>query len=428
MTNLRASPSGRLLDVAAGEQAAGLQTAWAIDPLTGNDEGPGTVAAPLRTMAEFNARWQNILARVPATLQLVGDVLDQPLWLRGTNFATGASLTVSGTVTTSPTVATITVVTGLNVAGATLQPFQLTTTGIDWTTVALGSRLLASNGSIAWIRNVVDANNVVVGAFSTSATISVVPTAGLTLSVQTLSQALAPNLNISAVDKTTVVSIKDLSFTTCSFSTNATFSGNLLINGCEFKSELSAIVKSVGGLTLRASRFTMVAGSSVLTFVAAASALNVFAAVFSGATSGAISSSSSGTVVHQHTCILNAQLSVTQGAFVSMNTSCHIQHTTVAVLIDTLGFLNTGICSISGSAGASIGVDVRCGWFIWNSTGKPTITGATDCRVGNVTYTYAALGDGKTSSYLDAVPPVTNLLLNTGATRGPAIATMSRNA
>lgn len=413
------------------DPAFGAQTSWAINPGTGSDSGPGTPAEPLRTQAEFNRRMAApMLVTVAATLQLVGDVVDAPLWLRGTAFAAGASLTVSGTATAQTGVATITLVTSLNTAGAgTLQPWQLQTTGKDWTTVALGSRLLLSNGSQGFIRNVIDANNVVVGALSTTALTTVTPTAGLTITLQTLSRALPSNVDVQAVDSTAVVTVQLCSFDTGNLTGRAPAQGNILFFGCEIKAPTgTTTLTTVGGMQVRGCRFTMAAGSPVMTFRSAAGILNIFSTVWSGATTATVTPNSPGHHQWQHACLLGAQVLVQGSALLQVASSFNIQHTTTAVRLDTMGQLNAGITIVTGSAGAGTGIDVRCGIFIWlQLANRPTITGANDCAVAGVVYTYAALGSGKTAALLDAIPPTVTPVGNTDPNRGPGIATLAQS-
>ena len=430
------SPTGNILSpvvefFGVPDPAFGAQTDVAINPGTGNDAGPGTVAQPLRTMGEFNRRYAGLLVTAAATLQLVGNVLDAPLWLRGTSFGPGASLTVLGTVT-ALAAATITLVTGLNTAGATLQPFQLTTTGIDWTTVPLGSRLLASNGTFAWIRNVIDANNVIVGSFASLVSTSVVPTAGLTLTVQALSQAQPPNLSIQALDSTGVVTMRDLAFVGANVVSQAPFQANVLIFACEIQVQGQAsVVSSVGGIQFRSIRWTMLAAASIVTYRCSGAQLFLLSAVWSGATTGTINANvPGGFIVMQHATIQLATLAVSTMGALQLNTSCNINHTTTAVIVDTNGFLQAGTCVVTGTAGSGVGIDLRCGLYIWTGAGgRPTISGATaDCRVALVPYTYAALGQGKTAALLDAIPPTVTPVVSGDLNRGPGIATLSRAA
>lgn len=408
----------------------GQQTAWRIDPFTGNDANAGTPAAPLRTMAAFNARQASLLVTVAQTLELVGDVIDAPLWLRGTSYAAGASLTVSGTVTTIGT-ATISVVTGLNPASATLQPWQLQTTGIDWTTVPIGSRLLLSNGSLGFIRNVIDANNVVCGAFCTTATASVVPVAALTITVQSLSRALPPNVQIQALDSTVVLTVRDASFDAASgLSCTAAYQNNVLVFGCEMKTVNANVISSVVGLALRGCRITLPnGGSAAIAFRSAVGFLNFTSCVFSApATSTFIGPNAPGSTQMQHACIFNSQLIVQQGAYLQLSTSFNLQNNATAVLVDSNGVVNAGIAVITGSAGAGIGLDVRWGMLCWNGlANRPTITGGSDCRVAGVTYTYAALGSGKTASIIPVTAPPTPVV-NTDPNRGPGIASICQSA
>ena len=142
----------------------------------------------------------------------MGDVLDAPLWLRGTAYAAGASLTVTGTRTVLGT-ATINVVTPLGTAGTF--PWQLTTTGINWTTAPLGSQLRFSTGHVGFIAEVLGANDVVVGAIAAPGVslAPITPTVASTVDLVSLSRALPPLLIFSAqINNAAAVFLQDLSF------------------------------------------------------------------------------------------------------------------------------------------------------------------------------------------------------------------------
>ena len=424
MTLVRISPSGRSIDLEAGDAQTGLQTAWAIDPVNGSDdpEQPGTPARPLATMREFNDRMRGALLTVPATLQLVGNVIDSPLWLRYTTFDTAGSLVVSGTVTTLLTTATVTVVASLNTAGAQ-QPWQLTTTGINWTVVPIGSRLSFSNGTFAFIRNVIDANNVAVGPLSAfTGSVSVTPTAGLTIVVQALSRALMPTFVIVTAKTGATVTMQHLSFDAGNFTSAlpATFQ----IQGCELNFANNQVISCSGDLcTFRTCRITHV--TTVI-------ARNVFgraaftSCVFSCATSGGVQvDRTGGLVVFTQCCLFQATLTLQFGGYVFLAQSFNISHTTTAVNVQSGGTLNCSTCILSGSAGAGVGIAVDAGWVYWTGlANRPTLTGgAGDCTVAGVTYTYAALGQGKTAAFDSTLAPVTNTFVG----RGPGVATFSEN-
>lgn len=195
MTSLRRGPSGPLVDIAAGDESFGSQTAWAIDPLLGSDENQGTPSLPLRTMAEFNARFTGLTVTAVATLQLVGDVIDASLQLPSARFANGASLTVSGTRTDVGS-GLVTAVTGLGDTAARF-PWQVTTSGINWLAVSLNAQVRLSNGVLGMIVEVIDANNVVLGPVSTASpasSVTAAPVVGTTVTIATLSRALPPQI------------------------------------------------------------------------------------------------------------------------------------------------------------------------------------------------------------------------------------------
>ena len=209
---LRLGPAGEFLTLAASLLDYGAQAVWAIDPINGNDLGPGTLAAPLRTMAEFNTRMLGNVISVAMSLFLVGDVVDEALTLIGVRVKAGASLTVFGTTTTTAT-ATISVVTVLSTGGNF--SYQLTTTGITWSAADVGKRLVLPGGQVSWVGEFVDANNVICGTFTASNGVATTPTATQALTVQTLSQILPPDINaIASLQATTAVTIRDVAWTT----------------------------------------------------------------------------------------------------------------------------------------------------------------------------------------------------------------------
>lgn len=117
------------------------QLAWGVNATTGNDENVGSVASPLKTMAELSRRWNN--ARLLGSAYTVTLAVD--LGATDTNtftfdFLPGGSLTVQGTPTTLYT-GTVTTATN-QAAGPTLTENNIADTTIPVSFTASG--LLAS--------------------------------------------------------------------------------------------------------------------------------------------------------------------------------------------------------------------------------------------------------------------------------------------
>jgi hypothetical protein len=418
------SPTGNVLSpvlelFGGSNPAFGQQTAFAINPGTGSDTGPGTPAAPLRTMNEFNSRMVSLLVTVPQTLQLVGDVLDAPLWLSGTRYAIAGSLTVNGTLSDLG-VATITVVTGLGPAGTF--PWQLTTTGLDWTTVPVGSQVRLSTGHVAAIVNVVDASNVTVGPIALAGTSGVIttPTVGATATPATMSRALPPVVAISAQESNQGLDVilQGISFdapVTGSVSVpQASGSGGLQFYGCEFKIGGFTWPVSIG-FNVRACRFTM---AGTVTWRGGADNTNTFGCVCVG-TGGLFFSHQWGRWNHSALVLDGVRLLCNQTG-ISVGAVC-IRNTNGPVLCNNNGVIvcNGLIASCARSVAdptsgnTGIGIDVSLGRVVYFSGGKPTVTGASDTRVGGVAKTYANIP--YTNLELPSVPPLVTTLVGNGA-------------
>lgn len=412
MTFLRNSPSGRRFDLSVGEQSAGLQTAWAIDPSTGDDEGPGTPSAPLRTMDELNSRLEGVTLRVAATLALIGNVTDAPLWLNATRFASGASLTVSGTRTDLAS-GTIVAVTGLGPTGT--MPWQVTTSGITWSAsnTPVGSQVRLSTGQVAMISEIIGANDVLLGAIAAPgvSVVSSTPAPGATLTVASLSRALPPIVSASA-QTTNATTTFSLSFQNLSFDPSSNIywlEGGCPIQfyGCEMRFAASTFYANTP-LNLRACRFTLTGNLNVRTgfdFV------NTYGLVVAG-TGSTLFNHQLGTLTHSNLNLNGARLSVTNA--VAQVSATHIRNTAGPVLIQNSGRLQaTGI--INGSTGnTSIAIDIPLGTLSYQgAANKPTITAGSDPRVGGVTRTLAQIPF--VALQLDAVPPTVTTLTGNGA-------------
>lgn len=418
---LASPPTGQVLSPVVElfgipDPAYGAQAAWSINPGTGSDTGPGTPAAPLRTMAEFSRRYTSLLVTVPATLQLVGDVLDSPLWLTGTRFALGAGLTVSGTATTIAT-ATVSVVSGLGPAGTL--PWQLTTTGIDWTLQPVASQLTFSTGHVSQIVQVIDANNVIVGALCAAgfSTAIIVPTVASTITVSSLSRSLPPILSFTAAlgvqSSVPTVIVKDVSIDSpgsVGVNDYVFASGSTQLFGCELKS-IGGTLRVDAGMNLRGCRWSF-AGANTASWRAGPDNVGSFGLVVVGP-GAALFNTQYGQVSHGALTLNGARLLCNNAKLVVTSGGCHIRNTAGPVLINDAGTL---LCStiINGATGnTGIGIDVTSGGVVYSGGGnKPTVTGASDTRVGGVARTYAQIPFY--SWQLDAIPPTVTTLLGNG--------------
>lgn len=420
MTDIRTSPSGQKLGLAAALIAYGSQLAWAINASTGSDLGPGTPALPLRTMAEFNARMFGVRVPVAQALQLVGDVLDEPLMLSGTRYPVGGSLTVSGTRTALASGCTISVVTALggNPIGTSF-PWQLTTAGVNWTTTPAGAQIRFSNASIGWIAEVVDANNVIVSPVSVTGA-TAVPTTALTFSVETLSQALPPFVNgLSSVSATSAtVILQDLSLQQGRANINGI---GLDFNACEVVSTASVSWDTTVPFRWLRCRHTC-ANAALLTMRAAPAAWSSLGCTHVGA-SGAQSASVAvrgGQAVMQVATMLGMKLTTLDNCFLQIGSGMHFRNTVATGSSGLVTLFNMSriyvLNSVNGSINGAIGnsgvmFDTRSGEFAYNGSAvKPTATGTvgSEVRLGNAaTLSYATIGSGRRTLTLDAIPPTT---------------------
>lgn len=428
--DIRSASYNPLVSISAALLSLGLQIAWFIDPVNGNDAGQGTAASPLKTMAEFNGRLSGNYVQVAATLQLLGDVTDAPLQLVGTRFKFNASLTVSGTQTQIGAGA-ITVVTPLGNAGTTF-PFQLTTTGVNWTTVPLGSQIVLQGGQVCFIRNVVSATQIVVGAMTTLAS-SVVftPTGGLTFVVNTLSHAQPPLLDVSAQ---TNGSIASSSITIQSLALDGTFNcstrgAGVTIQGCEWVNPGSIANNGDNTLLIRSCRFTM---SANVTFRIGAGRFNTTACAFVASTGQPQVVWTSGTDFFTSSCSFFAVSAFSSAAIQVSTGGWHFDTISagpcVSIALGGMIFATGTGAILNGRncAGSNFGIDVTVGQFVWNTAAnKPTLGIASGCtgdvRLGSggsaLTFTYAQLSTGKQYAQLDAVPPLTQQIQQGGYSR-----------
>lgn len=392
------SPTGNVLSpvvelFGVPDPAFGAQTAVAINPGTGNDAGPGTVAQPLRTMGEFNRRYAGLLVTAPATLQLVGDVLDAPLWLSGTRFASGSSFTVSGTRTDLGST-TISTVTGLGNTAAD-PPWDITTAaGFDWTTIPVGSQLrLPATSQIGWIMEVLASNRVIVSVMGQpGGSIAIpAPTVGATLTAASLSRALPCLINAYGLSprQTIQAIIQNISFD--SPGPLWGLSGNLQTQfyGCEMKFATAGDFIVTLPLNLRCNRWTIAA--SVASRVAG-DTLNSIGHCVVGTTGAQSHNHQSGNSSHAFECLHRARFGASGSQTFVIASIVNIRNSIGPVFCQSGAVIECsgGAPGITGSVGnTGVGIDVPLGRVQYSSTTKPSVTGASDCRVGGVAKTYA---------------------------------------
>ncbi len=380
----------------------GLQSSWAINPVNGSDSNDGTPAAPLASMGEFNNRLSGNVVRQATTLQLVGDVTDEPLMLSGTRFVGSGALTVLGTVTATGETASVTVVTTLQ-SNCT---WQFTTTGIVWTSGHVGKRLLLDSGGTCWVQEFVDANNVVVGPVSTtSATLT--PTAPATLSVQDLSAALPP-IMLCIAQSSAPLQVQNLTFSSATLTNSG--AAALAFFGCRFT---GGSVLCRASISMRGSLHQLVG----LTQLGLGNVgLSLIAHTFVGAPvqiAGGTTFSVSSFQLSGITTALSAQL-INAGAMHFRNCGA-----SAAITLSQGAKMQNQNFAISGSVGnTGLGIIVRagCGFTFLVLGTRPTVTGSGgDTRIGATTKTYAAIGSAYTDLLLNAIPPTVQQLTGTPA-------------
>lgn len=384
----------------------GAQVAWAIDPATGDDTNIGTPAFPLATMAEFNRRYSGVVTppNVAATLQLVGDVVDSSLSLIGNRFSPGSSLTVSGTLTAlgAGTVSS---------SAAIGTGWQVTTTGIDWTTIPVNSHIGFSTGQSAAIVEVVDANNVIVSGIAAPgvsvATLTI--TNGSTITASSRSQMWP--FQIDAIGQSLLTAhqfiVQNVSFPAASASAGFGLNGGVGVQlfACNIGNQNSIRVNTF--FNTRVCRYTLTATTALFP----AAVCTSFCCVAAG-TGAVVFSTNSGLTQHQNLMLTGCRLVVNNGFL--LTTLAHIRNTAGPVLIGGNGMLSS-IGIISGTVGnTGIGIDVTSGRFSYvGGAAKPTVTGASDTRVGGVARTYGQIPF--TALQLDAIPPTLTTLTGNGA-------------
>lgn len=165
MTTIRTAPTGRFLGVTSPLGIYGAQTSWVVDPTNGSDADTtkGDASDPLRTARELGERLSyNTIQNPETTIRVTEDLPeDDPLIILASRLAPGASLVTKGTATqlASGTIATVTAT-----AATGNSPWQLVTTGVDWTAIGAHVRVRWTTGaraeSVAWAGEVVGAATV----------------------------------------------------------------------------------------------------------------------------------------------------------------------------------------------------------------------------------------------------------------------------
>jgi hypothetical protein len=133
-------------------KGAASQAAWYIDPLTGNDGNPGTLAAPLATLTEWAARIGQQPIAVPMTVNVRSSLLSDDTPMGPVNVAPGASLLIQGVRTTITATSFSAVTASAPVANT---PWQGTAAAVNWiAAIAAGYRVRMTAGpsadAIAW--------------------------------------------------------------------------------------------------------------------------------------------------------------------------------------------------------------------------------------------------------------------------------------
>jgi len=382
----------------------GLQTQWAIDPATGNDSGPGTPAQPLRTMAQFNARMAYTQVTAGAvTLQLVGNVTDAPLQLVGTSFAVGSTLTVSGTVTTVGT-ATVSNVTTLE----TLAAFQLTTTGIVWTSGDVGKRLLLPGGQVGWVAEFVDANNVITGPFVSSAGAAVAPAIGNAMSVQTLSSSIAANVQGTCTTTGTVVTVQHTAIAT-SFAAGLFISNGIPLGmfGCSVTFTLGVTVFAQDFINFFACFYT---GGTGWNFRGQGSLLGVTAVSCPSGCNGRSNLIMGPALFDAAAFVMN------EGSIMRLAARLHWRNTNgpLKVFFGSVISCQNLMSGSVGNTGVGVTVGGSCAVLYPAPSVKPSVTGASDTLIGTTARTYAQIP--YVDLQLNAIPPTVQTLTGTPAT------------
>lgn len=358
------------------------QSTWLVDPTNGNDGGLGTPSDPIKTVAELNLRFDRLRLKVAPTITFSGDCIDAPFMFNGA-LAPGLGLTLNATVTTERS-GTISAVGGQGASGT--YPWQLTTTGITWTSGDVNKRITLSTGHFSFVQEFVDANNVITGAF-VNATGTVATPTTTTFTVDILSQLLIPTLNGMANTLANNIAFNNFDFQNTLSGILINQGTNLLLSGCRITKNTTQFVAN-GPILARGCGFVGAAthtfrGSAITTLTATTW---IAGALATGPTQATLSSHSATNCPHTFNSPFFTQINLGR-----------IRNTANPVTVQNGGVLvNTS--TLHGATGNSgVGITVKPGsQFQWVGAGaKPTLTGASDTIVGVTAYDYTSLGTGK---------------------------------
>ena len=168
------------------------QADWYVDSVNGDDENPGTAAAPLQTLGELFRRWsgKNLLSSIAAaTITLLGTFPSEVLALSGVEVQRGQSLVLRPATLTEVASGTITTYTARNAAADTSATIlaDISFAGLAQARIRLTSG--ASAGATAWIGADLGGNTCRVGAFQLNGG-AVTPANGVTFVVETYPTAV----------------------------------------------------------------------------------------------------------------------------------------------------------------------------------------------------------------------------------------------
>lgn len=407
-TALRRGPSGKKYLLTSPTAAA--QTNWAVSPSNGSDDAsqPGTPSAPLATCAELGRRLSYQPSLPDTNVMLLEDIPESdPLFIVGSALESGASLNLFGTTTTLAT-ATITTVTADAATGGS--PWQIVTSGVDWTLLGLGTRLRwsggARDGSIAWVGQVVGANTIrissVEGSILTGA--NQTPVAGDVIVAESLSKLPSVSLDVATNELllpvtpfTTIpaapVNLVDLELSDTSVRSASRFSMARLF-GCIARNAEHVFVT----LDLRSCYRDCGFGTEFAVYEAGELLIvtgGLFADSLETTFQGWIPNSNS-TWMNDRPWMMGVGLYASQPVLVDVQGGgLHVEGFAFSGVDLSSGARLTSIGKVTGSStiGGSIGIVAGSGsLFQYLSSKKPTLTGATSpTKVGGTNTVYASI-------------------------------------
>ncbi len=367
----------------------GAQTTWFIDATNGNDGNDGeTAATALATMGELNSRLVDAVVPQNVTVQLIGDVVDTPPSFSGMKLWNNASFTVQGTLTAVAT-GTVSIVTALGATPAF--PYQLTTTGLDWTTVT--ARCLRFNdGTFAQVGSVIDANNVVIGAKGApTGVLTTAPIAAQTFEVLTRSLSLPPAVNALAQATANGNVLTSLMFRDMKWDAALTesYSGNVpvMVFNVEITESSNRIVRASTFVTWRLCLYTF---TSNITVTVAALGGIINGSVFSG--TGGLTIRSAGNFLYNTNYHDATRLTFASGMFASIGGGCFFRNVANPLIISEFSKVFSVASSIIQGTGNSgtVAIDVTSGSAL-QYVSKPTLAATNDTRIGGTITAYAGI-------------------------------------